>query len=70
MPTLEEYRYKPGTKLRTEYGTRSMVIDMCAGMIRDGARPSGGDETVAIVSLETGRTNFEHGSLEVVPPRE
>lgn len=66
MQTLEDFRHKPGTKLwSNRSGTPLMVIELCAGMIRDDARPSGGRDTVAVVSLETGRCAFWHGSEEV-----
>ena len=64
---LKNYRDKPGTRLRTDFATKIMVLNLCAGMIRDGGTPSGGKESVAVVNLETGRTGFEHEDLEVVP---
>jgi len=70
--TLKEFKGRPGTKLRTEYGTPIMVIALCPGMIRGDGGPdaaNGGDETVPIVNLETGQTNFEHVSLNVVPAK-
>lgn len=67
---LADFRHRPGTKLRTELGTPIMVLSLCPGMIREGVEPSGGHETVAVVSLETGKTTFEHETLEVVAARE
>ena len=64
---LSNYRDKPGTKLRTEYATKIMVVRLCAGMVRDGATPTGGEYSVAVVNLETGKTSFESDDLEVVP---
>lgn len=63
--TLEDFRHKPGTCIKTEFGTPLMVIQLCAGMRLNGVEASGGKETVACVSLETGITRFEHGSLIV-----
>jgi hypothetical protein len=66
MAILEDFRHQPGTRLRSEFGTKIMVIELAPGMIRQGARPSGGDETVAIVSLETGKASFWSGDTNVV----
>lgn len=62
---LGDFRYLPGTKVTVaEGGTPLMVIELCPGMIRD-CSPSGGRETVAVVSMETGRTAFWHESTKV-----
>jgi hypothetical protein len=67
MAKLEDFRHQPGTKLRSEFGTKIMVIELAAGMIRGDGRPSGGETTVAIVSFETGKAYFWDGDTEVVP---
>lgn len=66
MALLEDYRHKPGTLLRSEFGTKIMVIELAAGMIREGAWPSGGEDTVTVVSLETGKCAFWSSDNEVV----
>lgn len=64
--TLEEFRFNPGTFLKDlTCGRTIMVIEMCAGMTPRDGRPSGGAETVAVVSMETGRTSFVMGDTPV-----
>ena len=62
---LEDYRFKPGAKLKTEFGQHLMVLHLATGMIRDGGGPTGGLSTVAVVDLRTGRCGFEHNQTEV-----
>lgn len=69
MAQLKDFRDQPGTRLRTEFASPIMVLQLCAGMIRQGDA-TGGKETIAVVDLATGRTSFEHETLEVVPARE
>jgi hypothetical protein len=60
---LEDFRFKAGSKLRTSTGTPIMVIERCASMRRMDETPY--PENIAVVSLETGRTFFEHMDEEV-----
>lgn len=66
MKTLEDYRFSPGRKLKVEGGTPIMVIELCAGMIRQGDA-TGGEETVAAVSLETGQARYWSADTVVEP---
>jgi len=65
--TLEDYRDKPGTKLRMGCGTPIMILALAVGMIQSGGRRSGGKDTVAVVNLMSGECQFWHGSAEVHP---
>jgi hypothetical protein len=38
-----------------------MTLELAAGMIKDGGTAYGGEETVAAVSLETGKASFWMG---------
>lgn len=71
MATLEDYRDKPGTKLRMGCGTPIMVLALAVGMIQSGGRRSGGKDTVAVANLITGECQFWHGSAVVqsFPPK-
>ena len=67
MPeTLAQYRYKPGTKLM-DGAHPMMVVELAAGMLRDGATPSGGEDSVAVVSLVTGKASFMWAGTIVEP---
>lgn len=67
MDILEDYRFHPGTKLKTQDGREIMVLKLCTGMIRyeSGAGPTGGLTTVAVADLRTGVTTFEDAKMEV-----
>lgn len=64
MAILNDYRFKPGTKLIDQFDIPLMVIRLAAGMIRSGDA-TGGESTVAVVNLSNGVASFEDRNLEV-----
>lgn len=57
---LEELRNSPGVRFHPAANKREklMVIELCAGMVRDGSTARGGKTTIPVVSLQTGNTLF------------
>lgn len=65
MRKLKNYRGREGVKLMDDQRVRFMTVRLAAGMIRDGANPYGGEESIAVVGLASGRCWFENENTMV-----